>query len=83
MLGIVYFLSFWITILITIIISKFNVTHPYIWFSGFFTLYSTDYSIIYILGYPTDSGYSKEGLLFSLIALIVPLLFCGIHENNN
>ncbi len=77
---ILHVLAFWLNVFIAIIISRFDITHPMLWFSISFALYSTSYSLIYILGYPAISGYSKENTLLSLIALSVVLLIVGVKK---
>ena len=73
-------IGFWLSVFVAIIISRFNIMHPLFWFSGSFALYSTAYSLLYILGYPIKSGYSKENILLSLIALSIVLLVVGVKE---
>jgi len=77
---IIHVLGFWLCVIAAIFIAKLDITHPILWFSCSFGLYSTGYSLIYILGYATISGYSKENILLPLIALSVVLLVVGVKK---
>lgn len=48
-------------------IVKFDIFHPYVWYSGFFTLYSIGYPI---LVFYMDSIYNKDIIILQLIAII-------------
>ena len=66
------FISFCV---IPIIIVKIDILHPYCWFTGFFCIYSTAHPILYSLGYNSRIGYSKEIMIYQLVAIFVSLLF--------
>lgn len=67
----------WGVTIIAMIIVKFDVFHPYVWFSILFSLYSTAYAIIIGMGYMEPLGYSQNNLLYSFIALMTVLLIVG------
>ena len=57
------------------VIVKFDIMHPYCWYSIFFFLYSTSYSILYSQnGLNMNFGYSKRALVCCWIAQVVFLL---------
>ena len=56
---------------------KFDLIHPYCWFSLTFCLYNTSYTILYAMGYDTYAGYSYQNTVFTLIALAVVLTVVG------
>ncbi|MGM0853980.1 MAG: O-antigen polymerase [Bacillota bacterium] len=72
-------LALWLTAISAIFITKFEVTHPLVWFSSSFVLYSTGYAILYILGY-LNSGYNKENIFLPLVALTVVVLVVGVKK---
>ncbi len=74
-----HILSFWTMVIIIILVCRIDVIHPYFWFTSSFALYSTAYSITYVLDYH-NSGYSKENLLLPLIGLSVVLLILGVQK---
>ena len=78
-----HILSFWSVVIVAIFISGFDIMHPYFWFSCSFALYSTAYSILYVLNYPINSGYSKENLLLSMIAYSTTIFIFGIEKIDN
>lgn len=51
----------------------FDLIHPYFWFSGFFTLYSVAYPIIVAMGFPSKIVYSKDVMIYQLVALFTIL----------
>jgi len=76
----IHVLGFWLSVGAGVLITKLDLTHPLFWFSSSFGLYSTGYSLIYILGYPANSGYSKENTLLALVALSVVVLVVGVKK---
>lgn len=72
-------LALWITATVAILIVKFEISHPLVWFSSSFVLYSTGYAILYILGY-LNSGYNKENIFMPLVALTVVVLVVGVRK---
>lgn len=74
-------IGLWSIAVVAIIISKFDLLHPYFWFSSFFVLYSSAYTIILIQGFQTNTGYSYENTLLSIIALTTVLLTIGPKRN--
>lgn|GEM_PF-2096630 len=72
-----------------IAIVKFDLTHPYFWYSAFFFLYSTSYAILYSRGHYYSYrivefrhlGYNKEALVYCWIALVVFLLIVSPHRH--
>jgi hypothetical protein len=54
------------------LIVKFDVFHPYCWFSVFFFLYADAYAILYAANYSTRAwGYNKQPIFLHWIALVV------------
>lgn len=56
---------------------KGNLMHPYVWFSAFFGLYSIGYPWTLAMGFTSRVGYSKETMLYQLLALITVLIAIG------
>lgn len=52
---------------------KFDLLHPYFWFSGFFCLYSIAYPLMRANGYGSVS-YTKEVMVLQLVALFTLLV---------
>lgn len=59
----------------------FDLMHPYVWFSGFFGLYSIGYPLLYVKGYTKRIIYSKNALLLEMLALVVMLLVITPKKN--
>lgn len=78
----VHVLTMIVISLIAMCMVNFNLMHPYVWFSGFFCLYSIGYPLILILGYSSKVGYSKETILYELLALITFLIIVGPSSPN-
>lgn len=57
-----------------IVLSEFDLLHPYFWFSSIFTIYSISYPILYKYGYVTKFGYSKDLMILQWLALSVFLI---------
>lgn len=66
----------WILTIIAIVMVDFDFYHPYFWFSLFFTLYSTANAILWNAGI-RSGNYSKEQVLYPIIALVIVLLIIG------
>ncbi|HET3243728.1 TPA: oligosaccharide repeat unit polymerase, partial [Streptococcus pneumoniae] len=62
------FLSF-----MAMIIVKFNIFHPYVWYSSFFTIYSISYPLLYRMEY-INYGYTKDLIFMQWLALATLLL---------
>ena len=63
-------------------LSKFEIDHPYFWFTSFFSLYNVAYLIIYLF-YKKDRiivGYSKEYIIILIIGLLSFLLSSGMKR---
>lgn len=60
----------------------FDLMHPYCWFSAFFALYSTGFPIIIAIGLLSRATYSKDVMIYQLVALFVFLLIVGPHKIN-
>lgn len=82
---IIHILSFLILSLFAVSVVNFNLFHPYVWFSIFFSLYSLSYPILYAFGYISKFGYSKELVLLQWLALVIFLLVVtpNNYEKNN
>lgn len=57
-----------------IYIVKFDLLHPYFWYSTIFTLYSISYPILYSANIITRFGYNKQLIILQWLALTVFLL---------
>ncbi|HDR8349538.1 TPA: hypothetical protein QC261_005305, partial [Bacillus cereus] len=57
-----------------IIISGFDLIHPYFWYSTIFTLYSISYPILYINEKNTLYGLSNQLMIMQWLALVVFLI---------
>ncbi|WP_270204935.1 hypothetical protein, partial [Clostridium perfringens] len=55
-------------------LGKFDIYNPYVWYSSFFFIYASAYPILYLIGYITKYGYSKETMIYQWIALSTILL---------
>lgn len=75
-------LSIWIIVIITILVSKFDLLHPYFWFTSFFALYSTAYTIILIQGFQTNIGYTSDNSLLTILALATIIVIIGPPKNS-
>ena len=78
---IVHICVMWFFTVCSILISKIDIMHPYTWFSLILTLYSTAYAILLSMG--LAGNYSREQLLYPVIALGVSLLFIGPKRIEN
>ena len=58
-------------------LSRFDLLHPYCWFSCSFALYSSAYAIQYCMRPSGGIGYSRDNLLLPLTAMSVFLLTVG------
>lgn len=65
---IIQIIVFWLMYIIGIILYKIDILHPFVWFLGAFSLYSTAYPILYILNASTKFGLSREPLIWNWIA---------------
>lgn len=74
---IIHVIGLWSIAFCAVIISGFDLLHPYFWFSSFFVLYSSAYTIILTQGFQTNTGYTYENTLISIIALTVSLIIIG------
>lgn len=78
---IVHILAMWSIFIVAIFIVKFDLMHPYFWFSAIFSLYSTAYATLYVMG-ARNYGYSYQNILFPVIALVVMLFVIGPQKRN-
>lgn len=67
---------------VAMLLVGFDLMHPYVWFTGFFCLYSIGYPLMVLIGYGTRIEYTKESMLLQLLALIVFLLVTTPHKND-
>lgn len=72
--------SFIVFSLVAIALVKINLLHPYCWFSAFFCLYSIGHPLMYIIGFSSKIGYTKEIMYLQLLAMFVCLLFVSPKE---
>ncbi len=59
---------------IACVLGKFDIYNPYVWYSVFFLIYASAYPLLYLIGYTTKYGYSKEIMIYQWIALSTILL---------
>ncbi len=78
----VHVLFFWMTTIVAIFICRFDITHPYFWFTAAYTLYSTAYPLIFIMGYPLEVRYTEENLLYSFLGMAILLFILGINSTD-
>lgn len=70
-------ISLWGVVIVAVLVTKIDLVHPYFWFSAFFVLYSSAYTIILIDGYQTSTGYTSENTIMAIIALFTALMVIG------
>src|SRR5699024_10721388 len=75
--------SYWLTVITIIILAGVDISHPLVWFSASFGLYTTGHSIIYALEYPTFINHSTTNILLSLIALTIIVSIIGFKKNSD
>ena len=73
----VHLFAVWAVAFIACWLVRFDLIHPYCWFSLTFCLYNTSYTILYAMGYDTYAGYSYHNTVYTLIALAVVLTVVG------
>ena len=66
----------WGMAILAVVICKLQIVHPYFWFSISFSLYSTAYTILYVMGFGIY-GYDSENLFLSTLSLLTSLLVIG------
>ncbi|MDD6793803.1 MAG: O-antigen ligase [Clostridiaceae bacterium] len=71
---IIHIVALLLLVLTACILAKFDIYHPYVWYSSFFFIYSSAYPILYLIGYSTQYCYSKEIMIYQYIALSTILL---------
>lgn len=64
---------FWGMVILAIVLVKFDLFHPYFWFSLFFGLYNSANAILH----HDDQSYCKEQILMPLFALTIFLIVVG------
>lgn len=77
---VLHIVAFWLVVFVSICIAKVEITHPLVWFSGSFALYSTSHALLYILDYPSIQGYSKENILIPFIGLVIVVIIIGVKQ---
>ena len=75
-------LSMWMLTFVAILLVKFDLFHPYFWFSLFFTLYSTANAILWNIGI-REGHYTKEQILYPVFSLAIVLFIVGPSKINN
>lgn len=76
-------IAYWLVIFTSSSLAKFNIMHPWVWFSFSFGLYSSSYSLLQALNYSSINGYTRENTLYSLLALGTVLFFTDVNVNNS
>ncbi len=79
----IHILSMIILCIGAIYISRFNLIHPYFWYSTIFTIYSISYPILYLRGIIYRHGYTKELMFAQWFALTIFLLIVSPLKNFN
>ena len=64
-------------------IVRFDLIHPYCWFSFTFALYNTAYTMLNVFGYDRSAGYSTLNSIYTVIALGIVLLIVGPVKINS
>jgi hypothetical protein len=77
---IVHIATIWMVCIIAILSLKIDFTHPYCWFSLFFSLYSSAYAILNSLGFET-MGYDSLNLLLPIVFLSFIFLIITPKKN--
>lgn len=70
-------------VVLVILVSKLNFSHPYFWFSVFFFLYNCAYMVIITIE-PNDilaNGYNKQSSILIVIGLGITLLSIGTRTH--
>jgi len=78
-------LSFLVLVTGSMYVVRFNLAHPYTWYTGFFSLYALGYPILLIFesANPVHNyGYSKELIVLHWIALVTFLLVVNPKVKN-
>lgn len=79
----IHIASFLFFCIVQIAVVNFDLFHPYCWFTSFFALYSCGFPIIISLGFSSRSYYTKEVMVYQLIALFVFLWVVGTRSLGN
>ncbi len=79
----VQLITYWTIVLYACYLVKFDITHPYCWFSVTFALYNTAYIILYALGYDVSAGFSLSNAIYSYIGMSVTLLILSPEKRIN
>ena len=77
---VIHLISFFILIFTSCIIVKFDIFHPYVWYSVFFGIYSCAYPILYYMNVYNKYGYSKISIFYSWLSLVVINLIIPIKK---
>lgn len=70
----VHLIVIWLIALLACGIVRFDLIHPYCWFSLTFALYNTAYTILYVCNYDRTAGYSSMNAVYTLTAMVVVLM---------
>lgn len=71
---IVHIIALFVLTITACMLMKFDIYHPYVWYSCFFWVYSSAYPILYIMGIYTSFGYSKTIMIYQWLSLATILL---------
>lgn len=74
-------MSFWVFWISVLIVMHGDFLHPYVWYLGAHTLYSTAYPILYTLNLRTNRSFSPEPLFMSAIAVLTFVLIVPTYHN--
>ena len=83
-------LAFVILVIGALVIVRFDVSHPYVWFSTIFMLYSISYPILFLSGFTYDVYTYTKSLIFSewlalttFLLIVTPSKVDYSHLNKN
>lgn len=76
----VHLLIIWGEVIFAASLVKFDLVHPFFWFSVIFALYNTAYTICYVFEYDRTAGYSSMNSLYCIIALGIVLVIVGAEK---
>lgn len=76
----IHILALSILTIMACVLQKWDIYHPFVWYSTFFWIYSCAYPILYVTGYKTTYGYSKEMMFYQWLALTTILLILPIGK---
>lgn len=74
-------IGLFILVLLSLFLSKLNLTHPLTWFTPTFFLYAISYPILVGLEEYQNRGMNEKTLMLEWVALLTFMIFIGIPKN--